>query len=172
MGYNIAIGEAFLDGCKEDAYLRVWAKTEVHNAAPLFPNDDMTGQSNSRSPSYTAWSEMCRETGLYGMFFGIDGRRNPHMQAAPDCHRDVPIMADHPGYAPINAEDALAVKQALERHTLKYGELTPGFRDWMEKDTDAPLNANECATRARLLWLNYWVSWAVENCEHPVIANS
>lgn len=172
MGYNIAIGEAVFDGCKEDAYLTVWAKTENHDAAPVFPNDPITGNSNNRSPSYTAWADFCRKTGLYGMFFGINGRRDPYMRPDENCHRGEPIMAHHPGYAAINAEDALAVRQALDRHVSKYGELTPGFRDWMENDTDAPLNANECAERARLIWLDYWVDWAVKNCTHPVIANS
>jgi hypothetical protein len=171
MGYTIIIGEACFKGEKDEAYLRVWAKPEAHKDAPVFPNDPMTRNGNTRSPSYTGWSNFCRETGLYGMFFGVDGRRDPYMRGDDNCHREVPIMADHPGYAAINAADALAVKQALERHVLKHGELTPGFRNWMEKDEDAPANANECATRARLIWLNYWTDWAVRTCTHPIVAN-
>jgi hypothetical protein len=171
MGYTIIIGEACFEGDKDEAYLRVWAKGERHDTAPVFPNDPLTGNSNSRSPSYTGWSEFCRETGLYGMFFGVNGRRDPYMRSDPDCHREVPIMSDHPGYAAINAEDVLAVKQALERHVAKHGDLTPGFREWQERDEDAPANAMACATRARLLWLNYWTDWAVTHCAHPIIAN-
>jgi len=172
MGYNIAIGEAVFRGSKEEAYLSVWADSEVHDAAPSFPNDELTGQSNERSPSYIGWADFCRETGLYGMFFGLNGRRNPYMEGDPNCHRDQPIMADHPGYAAINNEDAFAVKQALEQHILKHGELNPGFTNWAASEADTPTNALQCATRARLIWLDYWVRWAVENCAHPVIANS
>jgi hypothetical protein len=171
MGYTIIIGEAEFDGDKVEAYLRVWARSEAHDTAPTFPNDAMTANGNSRSPSYTGWSGFCRETGLYGMFFGVDGRRDPYMRSDPSCHRDVPIMADHPGYAAINEEDVFAIQQALERHVAKYGELTPGFRDWLERDEDAPANAMQCAQRARLLWLHYWCEWAVRECAHPVIAN-
>lgn len=171
MGYTLVVGEACFEGDKSDAYLRVWAKPEAHDTAPTFPHDDMTGNGNSRSPSYSGWADFCRGTGLYGMFFGVDGSRNPYMQGDPDCHREIPILADHPGFALINGEDVLAVKQALERHIAKHGELEPGFRPWMEKEDDAPPNATACAQRARLLWLNYWCEWAVRTCEWPVIAN-
>lgn len=172
MGYTIVIGEAIFDGDKSEAYMKVWAEGQSHDDAPTFPNDEMTGNSNMRSPSYTGWSEFCRDSGLYGMFFGIDGRRDPYMKADENCHRETPIMSDHPGFAVINDEDVLAIKQALERHKMKYGELEPGFRGWLEKEEDAPPNATACATRARLLWLHYWTDWAVKNCKWPVIVNS
>lgn len=170
MGYTLAIGEAVFEGCKEDAYLRVWARSESHKTAPTFLNDEMTKSGNTRSPSYAGWAEFCRSTGLYGMFFGVDGSRP--LQADPNGHRDWPILADHPGYAALNDEDEMAVRHALERHVAEHGELEPGFRSWNEKEEDAPPNALACATRARLLWLHYWTKWAVENCEHPVLVNS
>ena len=172
MSYRLIIGEAKFDGDKDEAYLRVWAEPQAHDEAPTFPNDEMTGNGNTRSPGYSAWTEFCRDTGLYGMFYGTNGRRVPYMEPDPNCHRDIPILADHPGFAAINHEDVLAVKQALERHVAKYGELEPGFRSWQEREEDAPENATECAARARLLWLHYWCDWAVKNCQHPVIANS
>lgn len=172
MGYTLIIGEAKFEGCRDDAYLYVWAESEAHDDAPTFPNDEMTGNGNMRSPSYKGWSDFCRDTGLYGMFFGIDGRRNPYMQPDPASHRETPIMAHHPGFTLINEEDALAVKQALDRHIAEHGELTPGFRDWREKEEEAPADALACAQRARLIWLNYWFDWAVENCTWPVVANS
>lgn len=171
MGYDLAIGEACFHGNVEDAYMIVWAKSERHETAPTFENDPLTGNSNMRSPGYSVWSNFCRETGLYGMFFGLDGRRNPYMEGDPSCHREVPIMSDHPGFAVINAADVEAIKRALDAHIAKHGDLKPGFRDWHEADEDAPANANDCATRARLIWLHYWCDWAVKNCEWPIIAN-
>jgi hypothetical protein len=126
MGYTIKIGEAVLDAYKPDLYCRVWVRGEAHDAAPTFPNDEMTGNGNSRSPSYTGWSEFCREAGLYGMFFGMDGRRNPYMQGDPNCHRETPIMSNHPGFEMIGEEDVAAIKAALDAHIAKHGELTPG----------------------------------------------
>lgn len=172
MGYTIQIGEACFEGDKDECYLRVWAEPQAHDEAPTFPNDPMTANGNSRSPAYSAWSDFCRGTGLYGMFFGLDGRRNPYMQADPNCHRETPIMADHPGFAVINEADVVAIKHALDQHVIAHGELVPGFRDWMEKEDDAPANARTCAQRARLIWLHYWTDWAVRNCKWPVVANS
>jgi hypothetical protein len=172
MGYTIIIGEACFEGSREDAYFRVWAKPEAHDDAPVFPNDPLTGNGNSRSPGYSAWTDFCRDTGLYGMFYGVNGRRDPYMQADPDCHREVPILAEHPGVALLNERDVLAVKHALDQHIAKHGDLAPGFRKWDEKDEDMPAHAMESAQRARLIWLHYWSDWAVRNCTWPVIANS
>lgn len=172
MGYTLVVGEATFQGDKDEAWLRVWAEPAAHDDAPTFPNDEMTGNGNSRSPGYSAWADFCRDTGLYGMFFGVDGRRNPYMQPDPNSHRESPILAEHPGFAAINSEDVLALKQALERHIAKHGELTPGFRNWGEKEEDAPEDAMACAQRARLIWLHYWCDWAVRTCKWPVIANS
>lgn len=172
MGYTLIIGDACFQGDKADAYLRVWAKPEAHDAAPTFPNDEMTGNGNARSPSYSGWADFCRDVDLYGMFFGLDGRRDPYMKGDPDSHREQPILAEHPGFAPINEQDVLAVKRALDQHIAKHGDLTPGFRDWMEKEENAPPDAMACAQRARLIWLHYWCAWAVSTCEWPVIANS
>lgn len=171
MGYDIAIGEACFQGDRDEAYMTVWVEGQDHGAAPSFENDPMTGKSNSRSPCYTVWADFCRAVGLYGPFFGLNGRRLPYMEGDPDCHREVPIMADHPGYAAINDADVLAIKQALDRHIAAHGDLTPGFRPWDEKDEDRPADAIHCATRARLIWLHYWTDWAVKNCKWPVIAN-
>lgn len=172
MGYNIAIGEACFDGDRDEAYLRVWVEGEAHEEAPTFPNDTLTGNSNSRSPGYSAWTNFCRDVGLYGMFYGRDGRRDPYMEPDPDSHREAPVLAEHPGFAAINQADVLAVKRALDEHIAKYGELTPGFRTWDEREEDAPPDAMQCAQRARLIWLDYWCRWAVENCKWPIIANS
>ena len=36
---------------------------------------------------------------------------------------------------------------------------------------DCACNGYECH-RIRLEWLAWWTRWAVENCKHPVLANS
>lgn len=171
MGYDIAIGEAEFIGDTSEWYMRVWAKREAHDTAPTFANDPMTGNTNCRSPGYSVWTNFCRSTGLYGAFYGMNGQRVPYMEGDPDCYREVPILADHPGYAPINQQDADAFRAALDRHIAKHGYLEAGFRRWDEPDDEAPPDAEICAERARLLWLVYWTEWAVKNCTWPVIAN-
>lgn len=172
MGYTIDIGEAVLTGSKEDLYLRVGVEPRDHDDAPSFENDPLTGKGNSRSPSYSVWTDMCRETGLYPMFYGLNGRRNPYMEPDPDCHRETPILAEHPGFVLIGERDVEEIKAALDRHIAAHGELVPGFRPWLEADDKAPANADACATRARLIWLHYWADWAVKNCKWPIIANA
>lgn len=172
MGYNLAIGEAIFQGNPDHCYLTVWAERQAHDAAPTFENDPLTGNTNERSPSYSAWTEFCRDVGLYGMFYGVDGRRDPYMRGDPDCHRETPILSNHPGYEMIGEADVLAIKHALDQHIIKHGDLVPGFRPWDERDEDAPANALQCAQRARLLWIHYWADWAVRNCKWPIIANS
>lgn len=168
MGYSLIIGEAMFDGDKTDLYMHVWAEVTQHKDFPRFENDATDG--NWRDPGYSVWSEFCRDVGLFSMFYGLNGRRNPYMEGDPACHREIPILADHPGYAVIGPEDVSAIRVALDKHVEKHGILKPGFRPWNE--TKSPPNAEACANRARLLWLYYWCDWAVTNCEWPVIANT
>lgn len=57
----------------------------------------------------------------------------------------------HPGCVGLTKEDVEIVADAL--------------KDYVPKDED-DWNKN------RLIWLDYWVRWAVENCETPAIENS
>jgi hypothetical protein len=172
MGYNLTIGEAVFVGDKSNLYMKVGARGEIHGHAPTFDNDPLTGNSNMRSPGYSVWTNFCRDTGLYPVFYGMNGTRNPYMEPDDDCYREVPLLAEHPGFQLIGPQDVVAFKDALDRHIAKHGHLTPGFRPWGESDDEAPETADACATRARLIWLHYWADWAVANCEWPVIANT
>ncbi len=72
MGYTFTIGNAVPKHHKSDfphlsATWDVDAMTHLH--APTFPNDEMTANSNSRSPSYSTWADFCNETGLRDVFF-------------------------------------------------------------------------------------------------------
>lgn len=70
MGYTIRIGNAKPEFNKDDGEL--WARWSVDGKtlpdAPTFPHDEMTGNSNSRSPSYSGWADFCRAIGLHDMF--------------------------------------------------------------------------------------------------------
>lgn len=80
MGYTFWIGEAVL----EDADLRdeeggyaltvdISVKTLSLPDAPRFEGDELTGNSNERSPSYSTWTDFCRDEGLYELFYNSEG---------------------------------------------------------------------------------------------------
>jgi len=154
MGYDIRIGNAVPVHHKDD-FPRLSARWEVEGAtsagAPVFEGDEMTGNSNMRSPSYSAWSEFCEQTGLYPLFYD----------------EDEGLLAQHPGCVGITQNDADAVTQALV-HYRSTVTLPPGFeKDW---DHEGPPNFDY--HYARLIWLEYWMQWAVKNCETPAIQNT
>jgi hypothetical protein len=153
MGYTFTIGNAVPRHDKSD-FPHLWAEWKVqkasHPEAPTFPNDAMTSNGNARSPSYGVWSEFCREVGLYDFFY--DSRGNLH--------------AGHPGCIGLTKEDADAISAALTRYRAK-AKLPPGFEGWGYKGPD-----RYDAWLARLIWLDWWTRWAVENCETPAIQNT
>lgn len=115
--------------------------------APAFPND-FRPRCNERSPSYSAWSAFCKETGLTDYFYDARGH----------------LRAGHPGCVRITINDVNLVTAALEAYRLKTTRQ-PGFAAEGEDDTVYDYQL------ARLMWLHWWMVWAVENCENPAIQN-
>jgi len=154
MGYTFRIGNAVPEFSKDYfPYLEAkWCvKDTTMPNAPTFPNDEMTGNSNSRSPSYSVWSDFCRKTGIYDLFYDEYGN----------------LHASHPGCIGIDNEFADAITLALVKYRAK-STLPPGF----ESDYSYKGPANYDYHLARLIWLDWWVRWAVENCETPAIENT
>ena len=153
MGYTIKIGHA-----AETAPLQFEVHGEHHEDAPTFPNDEMTGNTNERSPSYTAWRNFCRETGLEEMFYDVSEG----------------LLRRHPGVVPLTQEHLASIKEARERWQAK-ATLPPGFDGWPMPRPDgtwgAPDEGKYDYQLARLLWLEWWVEWAIENAGRPAIEN-
>lgn len=153
MGYSITIGNAIPKHSKED-FPELYCSWEVERVllenAPSFTND-VSGKSNSRSPSYTVWDDFCKIVGIHDLFFKeYEG-----------------LMAHHPGCVGITKEDADIVSAALAKYKLT-ATLPPGFEEgW---NYQGPANYDYAL--ARLIWLDWWMRWAVENCETPAIQNS
>ena len=78
------------------------------------------------------------------------------------------LRGGHPGVMPVTKHMLFRVKKAKMQLKGKYPNLTPEYDvpDITEKESEA--NGALC----RLLWLEYWFEWALENCEHPVLVNS
>jgi len=154
MGYTFTVGNA-VPVHHKDYFPHLSARWEVESKeldeAPSFPGDEMTGKSNSRSPTYSAWSDFCRATSLYEFFYDARGH----------------LHADHPGCIGITQEDADFVTAALNRYR-SISTLPAGF----EKDWTYEGSANYDYHLARLMWLEFWMQWAVKNCETPAIQNN
>lgn len=162
MGYTITIGNAKPVHSKEDGYLDArWVVEGVsRDDAPTFPNDDMTGNSNERSPSYTGWADFCRAAGIYDLFYNDDDG----------------LIRPHPGCVMLSEHHLTTVQAALQKwrtHSTK----PPGFTGWPKRDpatgqTVTPDEGKYDSTLARLMWLEWWMRWALANCETPAVENS
>lgn len=167
MGYNITIGEGViltpnLDDADECGYdLSVGARGECRDDAPSFPGDSMTGKSNGRSPSYSTWSDFCRDAGIYDLFY----------------NKANGLMRKHPGTAFLAPKHGAAIAAALDKYRTKHPGAKPGWREQTEGGNffDGPWKPETeglDGTLARLIWLDYWVQWALKNCTVPVIRNT
>lgn len=154
MGYTFTIGNA-VPVANKDSFPELsvrWIVEGVTNDdAPSFPGDEMTGKSNMRSPSYSVWHEFCKTTGVYEFFYNSQGR----------------LHASHPGCIGITEEDADFVSEALSVYKEK-ATLPAGFEE--EWGYEGPPNYDYHL--ARLIWLEYWMQWAVKHCETPAISNT
>jgi len=163
MGYSITIGEAEIDYYyeKDDrGYARISAKGVHHDQAPAF--GDLSDFNNGRHPSYSAWADFLKETGLSSIFFDEDKR----------------TLGGHPGAIPIGKTEANLVRESLESWRANHSK-EPGFDktsifslDGSQSPTEVPDEIQKDATLARLIWLDYWVDWAVNNCKYPTICNT
>lgn len=127
--------------------------------APTFPNDELTGNGNSRHPSYSAWSDFCKEVNIYDFFYTSRGH----------------LKAEHPGVQYLTEDDAKYLTEKLEVYKLG-AILPPGFAgfpvyDPLADDHVSPDEGKYDHQLARLMWLEFWVNWAVKNCENPAIVN-
>lgn len=148
MGYTITIGELQIDKSPDDGLdcccLRFDAKPVNHPDAPAYgePTDYM----NSRWPSYSVWSDFMKAVGLYSVFFTERGH----------------LIGDNPGVRLVTKDLADRVGEALADFKLE----NPLAKPVMD---EGDINSGWLC---RLIWLDYWLRWSLENCETPVIANS
>lgn len=149
MGYSIDIGQ------------RKKGTTEVEPVtlpeAPAF--NEPTDHTNSRWPSYTAWSNAMDFVGLSEVMFNKkDG-----------------LMRSHPGTFPIRKKHKKAIDKAYKEFYEKYPNCQAGYSPKIDMangvydDLTWP-DENQWATR--LEWLKFWVDWSLENCTKPVFANT
>lgn len=169
MGYSIYIGNGELKPIDEEyehttQYCRIIKGKEVfydievdevhHLDAPVFANDESSNNSNGRHPSYSAWSDFCDETGLSDLFF----------------NNQVGLMREHPGFHMLTSNHGRVISDALTQWKDSHPNAIPGFEVFSWGDDDVA-EVGYDPTLARLIWLEYWATWALENCENAGIRN-
>ena len=160
MGYNIWIGEPVVESRIEgDDFIAEWrVNIEKDNDAPYYTGDKVTGNSNLRMPSYTAWSDFCRDNKLYDIFFSnYDG-----------------LLRNHPGCQRLKEIHLNAFERALELR--KKNDSRPAGLDPRYIKDDAARIPEGTEThdydKVRLEWLIFWTSKALKECNDPTMYNS
>jgi len=158
MGYSITIGELEIETHDDDGLdctgLSFDAVGVSRDEAPAF--GEPTDYTNSRWPSYTSWSNCLRDAGIYDLFFD-----NGH------------LIGGHPGVRLVTKEFVEEFKKRKQVFEQKYPNVQPTYGEnhkgvFGEVDEDNP---EENSVYCRVVWLDYWLTWALENCKVPVIAN-
>lgn len=152
MGFSIHIGNGEMQPVDHPTkYARVIRSTNVYYdvivkkvkrpEAPVFVGDIFTQNSNSRYPDCCDWSDLCRKAGLIDLFFGEQGLTREH------------------GFQDLHFHHTVAIQNALSDWKARHPDTVPGFGTSYDD------------ILARLEWLNWWVQWALTNCEHAGIYN-
>ena len=158
MSYSFTIGNAEPYFEEEDFYACWRVRAISHPEAPSFPNDEMAGQSNARHPSYSGWYNFCEAANILPLFY--NERKN--------------MKAGHPGIQRITPEDYSLVKEALKSQQAK-ATLPPGFSGYYDTELKCfvyPDDGKYDAVLARLIWLEWWMRYALETCKLPAIRNT
>jgi hypothetical protein len=116
--------------------------------APAFPGDDRA-RLNERMPSSAIWERLVAEAGLQTLFF------------SPETG----LFAQFPGCAALTQAHLAEVRVAVETFRGRHPAAAPRFA-WDERDLPAD------ADLARLLWLEWWMGWALTHCQNPAIYNA
>lgn len=147
MGYSITIGELSVDTSPEDGLesscIFFSAKSVSIEGSPAF--GEPTDGTNMRWPSYSAWYKFMDYVGLKDIFYHSGN-----------------LIGGHPGVRLVTTELLQRVQIAKTQMEM----MTPPPVATMENYTEK--NGYYC----RLIWLEYWCTWAINNCKVPVIANS
>jgi hypothetical protein len=165
MGYTIIIGEAMIDVYEDSTSLDITAETVELADAPDFPND-VNPRKNVRWPGYCTWHDFCEEVGLFDLFYDDEEG----------------LIRPHPGVRRLTQDHADAIAQALARYPRSKPPGFLGIDAFHELSARAPKlsDASEAffaahspydSTLARLLWLDWWVRWALAECTIPVFVN-
>jgi len=149
MGYNLTIGELKVFYHQDEDEPRVELSTRIshHDEAPAF--GEVSDYTNGRYPSYSVWRDFAESVGLLSLFYGKE-------------ERDDALLANHPGCVPLTERHRREINEAFVDFKLKYPDAVATYEN---------KNILENGLLCRLVWLHYWVNWALDNCKQPVFVN-
>ena len=153
MGYRLTIGELVVEYDQDEYFpeVRLDAKFCRHVDLPRY--NEEADQTNSRDPAYAVWRSFCENFGLLELFYGINSNG--------DVVREDNILRSHSGCIPLTEIHRKDIDAALASHRKKHPNVIPEFNGSVES-----------GALVRLEWLQYWIGWALDNCERPVFVNS
>lgn len=166
MGYNLSIGEAKVEPADEyGGQVEIGVAIVTNPNAPHIANENINENSNQRWPSYTAWCDFVEAVELKALFFD----------------EEEGLLAQHPGAVYLLHKHAKTLTEALDRYRSRNPDALPGFvlelSPWATPEQVAsqerpPKGKRFDATLARLVWCEWWVRWALDNCTVPIFKNS
>lgn len=144
MGYSIRIGNRVdADADGKECGFEFMIEDAESPDAPKFDGDETTGQTNRRLPTYGAWTEFAADVGLTAFFFD----------------KEKGLMRDHPDVQLLTPEHLVTVRASIGLWGARHRK-PPGWGHGQD------------GHKARLLWLEWWIDWALRTCAVPAFGNS
>ena len=152
MGIWIEIGNAELEYNQADSHVAVAVNNVTCDDAP-----DFTDKSNVFEMSYASFDNFVKKAGIHSY---MTGRLDTDNSFDESGRGDFGIVENHPGEVTIAQRDV----DFWHRKVKAYRDMNPNLKAEYYKSW-------ESAVLAHMMWFEFWVQWAVENCERPAIVN-
>lgn len=147
MSYCIYIGEAVVrrpeDWESENTTApELYVVVEEMERTDAPYSPDASGYTNGRHPGYSSMKEWTEAVGLYDLFFD----------------KESGLMRQHPGCFALTREHLARITTARERWAKEHPEtVDPNYEHHF--------------MYLRLVWYEWWVKYALKNCQRPAIYN-
>ena len=153
MGFVIHIGNLYKKIIPENWEEDEEPEEEFYIDELILPDapDATLDHTNVLCPSASGWSDFCRATDLHDLFY------EEHTKAGYRwiSHKEDPIL--------LSKYVAGLVRARLDLYKEKYPEATPG---WSGATSEICLINYHLA---RLIWLDWWIQYALEHCKNPAM---
>ena len=180
MSINISVGNAYMDydhkyphvsldielkklkGAPNgfDAFLML---SDGHVETAIYDKKDEPG-SNDVEITYTNNAMWTRLAGIHSYMLGHPrsrfGKPETRDKSMEEAGNEKGLVEQHPGVCAINQADADFITDKLTEFRAMNPDVAEGLAD------------DKSQTLKLLVWLEFWMRWAVENCEYPAIGNS
>ncbi len=151
MGYIVQVGNAIPFVGKETSVLAWQIEDFCHEECPTFFGDP--SKRNLRAPGYGVWDSFCDAVGLTDMFYlQLSGRK----LVRKGCIR---LTEKH--------LDLVSLCLTEYKNNMKV-KIPPGYQEVHEGTHPSVPEYDDYL--ARLIWLEWWIRWALSNCKIPALS--